>query len=113
MTCFLVRHGDNDLVGHTLAGRKPGTHLNEAGRKQAAEHAEKLAGAGITRILSSPLERTTETAAPLAARVGLKVEVREAFNELNFGDWTGLKFAELESRDLWRQWNGYRLGVRA
>jgi len=53
-----------------------------------------------------------ETAEPLAANLGLKIDVRPAFNELNFGDWTGRRFSELESDELWRQWNSYRIGVR-
>jgi broad specificity phosphatase PhoE len=113
MTCFLVRHADNDLVGHTLAGRKPAVHLNAAGREQSARLAAKLGQFGIAKIFSSPLERAIETAEPLATRMGTKVEVREVFNELHFGDWTGRRFSELESDEMWRTWNSHRLGVRA
>src|SRR3954467_15810313 len=112
MTLFLVRHADNDLVGHTLAGRTP-VHLNATGRDQAIRLAAKLATYSITRIFSSPLERALETAEPLASRLRLKIQINDAFNELNFGGWTGHKFAELEGQELWRQWNGYRLGIRA
>jgi broad specificity phosphatase PhoE len=113
MICYLVRHAENDLVGHTLAGRRPGTHLNARGREQADRLAQKLATCNISRILSSPMERALETAEPLARRLELKIAVREAFNELNFADWTGRKFADLESEEKWRQWNSYRLGIRA
>jgi broad specificity phosphatase PhoE len=109
---FLIRHAENDLVGHTLAGRMPGVHLNDAGRRQAARLAAKLIDSGITKICSSPMERAVETAEPLADRLGLKIEIRSGFNELNFGDWTGHKFAELEAQERWRQWNSYRLGIR-
>jgi broad specificity phosphatase PhoE len=110
---FLIRHAENDLVGHTLAGRKPGVHLNNHGRSQAARLAEKLSKLIVTKIVSSPMERAIETAEPLAALSGRQIEIREAFNELNFGDWTGQKFADLESQELWRQWNSHRLGIRA
>ncbi|MFN7141966.1 MAG: histidine phosphatase family protein, partial [Limisphaerales bacterium] len=43
MTRFLlIRHGTNDLVGKAIAGRAPGTHLNEEGRRQASALAEGL-----------------------------------------------------------------------
>jgi probable phosphoglycerate mutase len=113
MICYLVRHAENDLAGHTLAGRTPGTHLNARGREQATRLAEKLSTQSITRLFSSPMERARETAEPLALRLRLKIVIREAFNELNFGDWTGRKFAELESEEKWRHWNSYRLGIRA
>jgi len=109
---FLIRHAENDLVGHTLAGRKPGVHLNNLGRTQAANLAEELSGLVVNRIFSSPMERAVETAEPLAALTGQQVEIREAFNELNFGNWTGRKFIDLESQELWRQWNSHRLGIR-
>jgi probable phosphoglycerate mutase len=109
---FLIRHAENDLTGHTLAGRRPGVHLNLNGQAQAERLAEKLASAGITRIFSSPMERAVETAEAVATRLRARVEIRDAFNELNFGDWTGRTFSELESIEQWKQWNSYRLGIR-
>jgi broad specificity phosphatase PhoE len=109
---FLIRHADNALVGQTLAGRKPGVHLNEKGRSQAARLAESLASEPIVQLCSSPMERAIQTAEPLAEKLGLKIDVRPAFNELNFGDWTGRTFSELQSDERWRRWNSYRLGIR-
>lgn len=110
---FLIRHGETEFTGQLLVGRKPGVNLNDLGRRQATLLADKLASAGITRIFTSPLERAIQTAAPLAFRLGLQIQSCEAFNELDFGDWTGRKFGELESLDTWRQWNSYRGGHRA
>jgi broad specificity phosphatase PhoE len=112
MTLFLVRHGDNDLVGHTLAGRKPAVELNALGREQAVQLGEQLSGCGITSIFASPQPRAVQTAEPLAHRLRLLVNVEPAFNEIDFGDWTGHVFAELETDERWRQWNSYRLGIR-
>jgi probable phosphoglycerate mutase len=72
-TFLLIRHAENDFVGSgRIAGRMPGVHLNVKGREQAEQLAARLAGAGIDRIFSSPLQRALETAAPLAARLGLQ-----------------------------------------
>jgi broad specificity phosphatase PhoE len=108
---YLIRHGTNDLVAsHTLAGRQPGIHLNEAGRAEAAHLAARLAHAQINHIFSSPLERAIETAEPLAERLKLPIQVAEGFLELNSGEWTNRKFADLESAPDWKIWNQYRTG---
>ncbi len=112
-TFLLIRHAENDLVGGgRIAGRMPGVHLNAKGREQAEKLAARLAGAGIARIFSSPLERALETAAPLAARLALEVEVREAFTEVGFGEWTGRQFDELRRHPRWRAFNTFRSGTR-
>jgi broad specificity phosphatase PhoE len=110
---YLVRHGDNDFVAKgAIAGRLPNVHLNECGRAQAERLAGELCSAGIRRIYSSPLERCLQTAAPLAKRSGVDVEVAEELIELDFGEWTGLTFKELESSDTWRRFNQFRSSTR-
>jgi phosphohistidine phosphatase SixA len=64
---LLVRHAEKES-----AGRDPG--LTELGRRRALALADQLADAGITAVLSSPYARTRQTAAPIAARLGLEVE---------------------------------------
>ena len=111
-TFYLIRHGANDFVGHTLAGRLPNVHLNAEGKKQVRRLAERLAQVDFHRVISSPLERARETAFPLAEALGLQVDVDAAFVEVNFGDWTGKTVAELSSDPLWKNWNAYRTGAR-
>jgi probable phosphomutase (TIGR03848 family) len=107
-TFLLIRHGDNDYVGRAFAGRLPGVHLNETGRAQAVALAARLERAGISAIYSSPLERATETIAPLAERLGLRVTSRERLIEIATGDWTGAVFAELDPDRLWRRFTAFR-----
>src|SRR2546430_15512484 len=101
------------MVGKTLAGRKSGVHLNKPGQEQAIRLAQKLAGAGLTNILSSPLERAIETAQPLATALGLQIQNKDAFNELDFGDWTGQTFVQLAEEQSWKTWNASRSTSRA
>ena len=111
-TFYLIRHGTNDLVGHTLAGWTPGVHLNHEGEQQARALADKLAPARFGQIISSPLERAQETAHPLAKRTGLEIRTEASFGEVNFGDWTGKTVAEISSDPQWIQWNAFRSGAR-
>ena len=105
---YLVRHGVHDLVGKVLAGRMPGVSLSAEGRNQAAALAAFFAGTGARTILSSPLDRCEETAAPIAARLGVPVEQDEALNEIDCGVWTGASFDQLNDDPRWRAWNSER-----
>lgn len=106
MTSFvLVRHGAHDWLGRGIAGRMPGVSLNEKGRTQARQLVERLSQRAVAAIYSSPIERAQQTAAPLAQARGLGVAIDDAFSEIDFGEWTGRTFAELEAdHDRWRAW---------
>jgi len=102
-TILLIRHGENDYVKtNRLAGRLPGVHLNDHGRSQAEALAEALRKAPIKAVYSSPLERTMETAAPIAAAKGLAVIERPGMLELDFGDWQDQTLASLRRKKLWQ-----------
>jgi probable phosphomutase (TIGR03848 family) len=113
MTTFLlVRHAATDLVGRTIAGWMPGVHLNQEGRAQAERLAGRLTHVPIAAVYSSPLERARETAAPLATRLGLQVQIREGIGEIHFGEWTGRDFRGLAQVPKWRQFNLLRGSTR-
>lgn len=113
LTIHLVRHGEHDLSPGLLAGRTPGVALSERGIAQARRTAERLARAGgIAAVYASPLERTARTAGILGKRLGLAVETVDSLAEIDFGDWTGRSFAELDEREDWRRWNHFRSGTR-
>jgi len=65
---LLIRHGETDYNKKMhLPGRLPDVHLNKKGLQQAQNLANTLTKAPIKAIYSSPLERTLETAEPLAS----------------------------------------------
>ncbi len=102
-TILLIRHGENDYVKNgRLAGRLPGVHLNDAGRRQAAWLAEKLKAAPIKAVYSSPLERTLETARPLAKALGLEIQPRFGLIEVDCGDWQDQSLKQLKRLQLWK-----------
>ena len=69
----VVRHGEVHNPERILYGRLPGYHLSELGQQMAQAAAEHLADRRITYVVSSPLERARETAAPIARAHGLEV----------------------------------------
>ncbi|HEY3311186.1 MAG TPA: histidine phosphatase family protein [Anaerolineales bacterium] len=100
---LLLRHAENDYVKTgRLAGRLPGVHLNERGQKQAHELAEGLSNLPIKAIYSSPLERALETAAPLAEKLGLQVNIRESLIETDVGEWSGQELKSLRKHPAWK-----------
>ena len=100
---LLIRHGENDYVGKRLAGRLPGIHLNERGRQQAERLAETLKDAPIRAIYSSPLERATDTAAPLAARLHLPIQIHAGLLEIDYGGLAGKTGKQLQRLKQWKQ----------
>jgi probable phosphoglycerate mutase len=103
-TVLLVRHGQTTTTGSVLPGRAKGLHLAPVGQEQAARAAERIASVGkVAAVYASPLERTRETAAPIAKRLGLKVSIARGLIEADFGEWTGRKLAELMKLPEWRK----------
>lgn len=107
-TFFLIRHASCRGLGRTLWGRTPGISLNETGKFQAQQLAERFRGIMLQAIHSSPIERAVETAETLASTTNLKVHQNPAFNEINFGDWTGKSFDVLSGDECWRSFNSQR-----
>ncbi len=91
-TVHLVRHGEVYNPRGVLYGRLPDYHLSDRGRQMAELVADHLAGRDIAAVVSSPLERAQETAAPIAQRHGLTpgtdadlIEAGNYFQGLSFG----------------------------
>lgn len=80
-TVHLLRHGEVFNPERILYGRLPGFHLSELGKRQAALAADFLAARPIGYLVSSPLQRAEETAAPLANATGLDVRTDERLTE--------------------------------
>lgn len=114
-TVLLVRHGQTPTTGKVLPGRARGLHLADEGLAQAERAGERIAGLGrrkVKAVYASPMERTKETAAPIAKALGLRVQSRKGLIEADFGDWTGRKLGELMKKPEWNQVQRYPSGFR-
>ncbi len=100
---LLIRHAQNNFVGKKLAGRLPDVHLNQTGTDQAQQLAARLEHLPIKAVISSPLERAQETAAPIASLHNLPVGVMPEFLEIDYGEWQGKSFKQLNRKKLWQQ----------
>ncbi|MDP8987828.1 MAG: MSMEG_4193 family putative phosphomutase [Actinomycetota bacterium] len=110
---ILVRHGQTPTTGSVLPGRTAGLHLAEAGTVQAEAVAERLGELErIDAVYTSPLERTRETAKPIAKVRGLRARVERGLLECDFGEWTGRSLKELGKLAEWTTVQRYPSGFR-
>ena len=107
MTILLARHGETDdnIEPIRIQGSLD-TPLNDTGRAQAAELAERVAGEGIVSLWSSNLSRARETAQIVGKRLGLEPTLDARFAEGNRGDLEGRLWQEVarEDPDLYAAW---------
>jgi probable phosphoglycerate mutase len=103
----LARHGETD------DNRKPirvqgfrDTPLNEVGRRQARELAERVADMGLRSLWSSDLSRARDTAAIVGESVGLTPRLDPRLREANRGRWEGRLFIDIEQDEpeLYAAW---------
>jgi probable phosphoglycerate mutase len=110
---LFVRHGQTPTTGQRLPGRAPDLHLAEEGLRQADLAAKRIAELKqVDAVYASPLERARETAAPIAAALGLKVRAERGLLECDFGGWTGAELKQLMRKPEWRQVQRYPSGFR-
>lgn len=107
-TILLVRHAEHGEFDQRLSGRRPGIGLSDRGHAQAARLGRWLAKRPIDRIEASPLERTQQTAAALAAATGAPLVTEPALIEIDMGDWSGRAFGTFGDDPAWRGWNERR-----
>ena len=115
---LLVRHGRTPTTGQVLPGRAPDLHLSDEGRAQSDAVAERIAGLasgdrpGPVAVYASPLERTFETARPIARALGLRVRSDRGLLECDFGSWTGRELKALTKLPDWQQVQRWPSGFR-
>jgi broad specificity phosphatase PhoE len=103
---ILIRHGETEW---NVEGRYQGQAdppLNAKGRRQAHTLAKKLAGVGLTILVSSPLKRAAQTAQILAEKLELPLIFDHRLMEIHQGDWQTRLRSEIETRypDLFQRW---------
>lgn len=100
LAVLLARHGETDDNREPL--RFQGwrdTPLNDLGRRQAGELAERVQDEGIVSLWSSDLKRASETAAIVGAHLGLRPRLDARLREANRGAWEGRLFADVQREE--------------
>ena len=105
---LFVRHGKTPTTGSKLPGRAPNLYLSEEGLLQAEIIAKEIKkssksfiGKKVSAVYASPMERTQQTAKPIATSLKLRVRTLQGLNECDFGDWTGRKLRDLSKLKSW------------
>jgi len=92
---YLVRHGESTWnVAGLLQGCTADVPLTARGRKQALAAADVLAELPVRAVVSSDQRRAADTAAVIAARLGLQVVTAPALREQCHGAWEGRPAAD-------------------
>ena len=99
-TIILVRHGETvGNVRQIMQGQTQG-ELNEKGREQARQVAERLAGEQVDAVVASDLRRAVQTAEIIAAPHDLPVLTTPLLRERDWGSFTGRFIPELKG-EVW------------
>jgi probable phosphoglycerate mutase len=96
---LLIRHGQSeaylDGTSFPLVGGHGDPPLSREGHDQARRLSARLGSAGIAAIYVTTLRRTSQTAAPLAERLGLVPRVEADLREVHLGDWEGGEYRKM------------------
>ena len=95
---FLVRHGEVETRYHRIFGGRIDMELSPRGHEQAKTLATYLQGTHFNSIYVSPMKRAQQTLVPLAAQYAKPAITLPDLREVDFGDWTGLSWQQVQER---------------
>jgi len=96
-TLLFIRHAETDLAGRFCGQSNP--PVNERGLRQIEELLNALKSESIDAVYSSDLSRSLTTAEAIGRAFRLSPITVPALREIGFGEWEGLSWEEIESRD--------------
>jgi broad specificity phosphatase PhoE len=95
---LLIRHGEVHADYHNKFGGAIDMDLSPNGKQQAKVLAGYLRGKTIDAIYASPMKRVQQTLAPTLKQSKLKQAIYPGLREIDFGDWSGLGWKDVEER---------------
>lgn len=99
-TIFLIRHGETvDNALQIMQGQTQG-ELNEQGKEQARQVAQRLAGEPVDVFISSDLHRAIQTAEIIAEPHNLFITTTPLLRERDWGSFTGRFIPDLKG-EVW------------
>lgn len=95
---YLIRHGQSlNNMGHVIAGRRD-VPLSDFGKEQCENLKELLEKVEFHQIYCSSLSRAKESAEIIFEGRDVSPKICEDIMEIDFGDWQGLTFAQVEEQ---------------
>lgn len=94
---YLIRHGEVEERYHKIfGGSRIDMDLSPRGHAHGAAIARWLGDTQIDAVYASPMMRVQQTMAPLLAQRGLEPTIMPDLREMDFGDWTGSRWDEVQ-----------------
>jgi alpha-ribazole phosphatase len=94
---LFIRHAETDMAGAFCGHSDP--ELNTRGRAQLDELINRVRMEKIAVVYTSDLRRAHTTGMAIAEAFGVGCHIRPALREINFGQWEGITWKEIERRD--------------
>lgn len=98
LSVFVVRHGQTQLNADGRLRGHLDIALDSVGQLEAARLANVLGRLPLRRIVTSPLRRARETAAPIAIARAIPIEPDDDLIDRDYGPWTGCPRSDVEAR---------------
>jgi broad specificity phosphatase PhoE len=95
---YLVRHGEVEVTYHQIFGGRIDMELSPYGQTQAVSVAEHFEPHCFDGVYCSPMQRARQTVSPLLAAKELDAVTVDEFREVDFGDWTGHRWEEIQHK---------------
>jgi broad specificity phosphatase PhoE len=90
----LVRHAEVEAAYQGVFGGRVDMNLSPRGHEQASVLARYLGRQRVDAVYASPMRRVQQTLAPF----GWTSQTMNELREVDFGDWTGLKWGQVQER---------------
>lgn len=97
-TLWLIRHAEVEERYHNVFGGTIDMELSARGHEQSRALARYLKGKPIDALYASPMKRVHQTMASFVVDGSIKPVVLQDLREVDFGDWTGLHWTEVQGK---------------
>ncbi len=96
---YFIRHGEVEERYHRIfGGSRIDMNLSELGHQHAQALADWFEAGSLDAVYASPMQRVHQTAGPLLTNLGIASTVLPDLREVDFGDWTGYRWHEIQEK---------------
>lgn len=103
MAIYFARHGQTELGSQDRLEGVSSSELTQRGKEQAERLGMFLKSKKISKLISSPLKRSCQTASIVSKVIGVGLDVNEIWKEMSYGKWDGQRKEKLRSLPEWKK----------